>query len=90
MAVIVKYVVERDGVEKMIFTSKKEADAYDKMLDIADQIAIFLKHSKTELSDAQAEGLGFFIANNKSCINNLFKGLPFDNNELIDEVNNDG
>ncbi len=32
MAVIVKYVVVRDGKEDMIFTTKKEADAYDKML----------------------------------------------------------
>ena len=33
MAVEVKYVVIREGEEKMSFTSKKEADAYDKMLD---------------------------------------------------------
>ncbi|MHA6386191.1 YebG family protein, partial [Escherichia coli] len=32
MAVEVKYVVIREGEEKMSFTSKKEADAYDKML----------------------------------------------------------
>ena len=36
MAVIVKYVVERNGEEKMTFTSKSEADAYDKMLDMAE------------------------------------------------------
>ena len=30
MAVVVKYVVERNGVERMTFTTKKEADAYDK------------------------------------------------------------
>lgn len=35
MAVEVKYVVIREGEEKMSFTSKKEADAYDKMLDTA-------------------------------------------------------
>lgn len=38
MAVITKFVVVREGVEKMTFTSKKEADAYDKMLDIADNL----------------------------------------------------
>ena len=37
MAVIVKY-VERNGEEKMTFTSKAEADAYDKMLDMADEL----------------------------------------------------
>jgi len=36
MAVIVKYIVVRNGEEKMTFATKKEADAYDKMLDIAD------------------------------------------------------
>lgn len=36
MAVEVKYVVIREGEEKMSFTSKKEADARDKMLDTAD------------------------------------------------------
>ena len=45
MAVIIKYIVERKGVEKMTFTSKKEADAYDKMLDSADQLAEFLSES---------------------------------------------
>ncbi|TNS72518.1 YebG family protein, partial [Escherichia coli] len=36
MAVEVKYVVIREGEEKMSFTSEKEADGYDKMLDTAD------------------------------------------------------
>ena len=38
MAVIVKYIVVRNGVEKMTFATKKEADAHDKMLDIADNL----------------------------------------------------
>ncbi len=36
MAVEVKYVVIREGEEKMSFTSKKEADACGQMLDTAD------------------------------------------------------
>lgn len=36
MAVITKFIVERNGVERMTFASKQEADAYDKMLDTAD------------------------------------------------------
>ena len=46
MAVIVKYVVERNGEEKMTFTSKAEADAYDKMLDMADELFSLLGESK--------------------------------------------
>jgi dsDNA-binding SOS-regulon protein len=35
MAVETKYVVVRKGEEKMSFASKKEADSWDKMLDLA-------------------------------------------------------
>lgn len=45
MAVEVKYVVIREGEEKMSFTSKKEADAYDKMLDTADLLDLADKFS---------------------------------------------
>ncbi|CAG9296732.1 YebG family protein [Celerinatantimonas diazotrophica] len=82
MAVVIKYVVERDGVEKMTFTSKKEADAYDKMLDIADQFALFLRQSEVKIDESQAEELGFFIANNRNCVNNLLKGREFEVNML--------
>ena len=46
MAVEVKYVVIREGEEKMSFTSKKEADAYDKMLDTADLLDTWLTIKK--------------------------------------------
>ena len=50
MAVEVKYVVIREGEEKMSFTSKKEADAYDKMLDTADLLDTWLAEQKDVLS----------------------------------------
>lgn len=78
MAVIIKYIVERKGVEKMTFTSKKEADAYDRMLDSADQIALFLSVSPVALDDLQLEELGLYIASNKEILQNLFKGTTFD------------
>ncbi|MEL0629244.1 YebG family protein [Psychromonas aquatilis] len=74
MAVIIKYIVERKGVEKMTFTSKKEADAYDKMLDSADQIALFLSDSPVSLDDQQLEEIGLYVASNKDVLQNLFKG----------------
>ncbi|WP_354625584.1 YebG family protein [Psychromonas sp. MME2] len=74
MAVIIKYIVERKGVEKMTFTSKKEADAYDKMLDSADQLAAFLGASSVNLDDEQLEELGLYLASNKEIVQNLFKG----------------
>jgi len=74
VAVIIKYIVERKGVEKMTFTSKKEADAYDKMLDSADQIALFLSDSPVSLDDQQLEEIGLYVASNKDILQNLFKG----------------
>lgn len=83
MAVIVKYVVERNGVDKMTFTSKKEADAYDKMLDVADQLALFLKHGDQKLSDTQSDLLGLYLAANRDCVNSLFKGLDFNVDDVV-------
>ena len=77
MAVIIKYIVERKGVEKMTFTSKKEADAYDKMLDCADQLAAFLGASSVTLDDEQLEELGLYLASNKEVVQSLFKGHEF-------------
>lgn len=77
MAVIIKYIVERKGVEKMTFTSKKEADAYDKMLDSADQLAAFLAESSVTLDDNQLEELGLYLASNKEVVTSLFKGNEF-------------
>tara|TARA_R110001583_G_scaffold17770_3_gene71727 strand:- start:11073 stop:11336 length:264 start_codon:yes stop_codon:yes gene_type:complete len=85
VAVIIKYIVERKGVEKMTFTSKKEADAYDKMLDSADQIALFLSESPVSLDDQQLEELGLYVASNKDILQNLFKGQSFDQ-ESIDKT----
>ena len=59
MAVIVKYVVERNGEEKMTFASKAEADAYDKMLDTADELFALL--GKSDI----LEDLAMFLAQNK-------------------------
>lgn len=81
MAVIIKYIVERKGVEKMTFTSKKEADAYDKMLDSADEIALFLCDSPISLDESQLEELGLYIASNKETLQKLFKGQTYQSEE---------
>ena len=65
MAVIVKYVIERNGVEKMTFAAKSEADAYDKMLDIADELFVVLGQSKLLGDEAQQESLALYLAQNK-------------------------
>ncbi|EPA0546128.1 YebG family protein [Vibrio alginolyticus] len=66
MAVIVKYVVERNGEEKMTFTSKAEADAYDKMLDMADELFSLLGKSELlEEDEGKQEDLAMYLAQNK-------------------------
>jgi len=65
MAVVVKYVVERNGVERMTFTTKKEADAYDKMLDIAESLELMLEKVDVPLSEQQIESLALEIAKSK-------------------------
>ena len=85
MAVIIKYIVERKGVEKMTFTSKKEADAYDKMLDCADQLAAFLGASSVTLDDIQLEELGLYLASNREVVQSLFKGNDFEPADIAEE-----
>ena len=74
MAVITKFVVVREGVEKMTFTSKKEADAYDKMLDIADNLLPFFESSNLVLDEATREKMCFYMAENKDQLMSLLKG----------------
>ncbi|MCL1037522.1 YebG family protein [Shewanella submarina] len=74
MAVVVQYVVVREGVEKMTFTSKKEADAYDKMLDIADNLIPFLQQAEIEIAESESEKLAFYMANHKDELLSLLKG----------------
>ena len=45
MAVETKFVVVRKGEEKMTFASKKEADAYDRLLDMAEAFTDLLLQS---------------------------------------------
>lgn len=53
MTVNIQYVVVRDGVEKMTFASKKEADAYDKMLDLADNLNEWLTQAPLTLEEGE-------------------------------------
>ena len=39
MAVEVRYVVTHKGEEKLVTTDKKEADQYDKMLEVGENLA---------------------------------------------------
>lgn len=62
MAVVTQYVVIRDGAEKMTFTSKAEADAHDKMLDMAEALTPLIENSELFNDDKQLEDMAMFLA----------------------------
>ena len=75
MAVIIKYIVVRNGEEKMTFATKKEADAYDKMLDIADNLFEFLENSKINFNETQLEDISLFLAENSDKLMPILRGI---------------
>ena len=83
MAVITKYVVEHKGVEKLVTTDKKEADKYDKMLEVADNLAIFLDAKGIKLDEAVMEDLSITLSKNKDNLSKLFKGIEA--NTILEE-----
>lgn len=75
MAVEVQYRVVRNGEEKMTFAHKKEADAYDKMLDLADSLGEWLEQAPVTLEEEQREGLSFFLAEHKEALSQILRGV---------------
>ena len=78
MAVITRFIVVRNGVElDKEFEVKKEAEAYDKMLDAADNLAAFIKQSnlKVELDPKAIEDVAICLAKNAPEVNRILKGV---------------
>jgi dsDNA-binding SOS-regulon protein len=78
MAVITKYVVVRNGVElDKEFLIKKDADAYDKMLDAAENLSAYIKAGALEmdLDDKAIDALSVFLAKNGPEVTRILKGM---------------
>lgn len=75
MAVVTIYMSDRDP-EKLTFVSKKDADEYDKKLELAENLAIFLSKRVNFLNESQAETLGRLMADHKDLLANAMKGKP--------------
>ena len=58
------------------FTDKKSADNYDKMLELAENVSIWMEKSIEGLSEAQIESIGLLIAENKDNLAKAIKGKP--------------
>jgi dsDNA-binding SOS-regulon protein len=65
MAVESRFVVIRHGVEAQTFMDKKSADEYDKMLDMADNLADVFAQSPIELSESASEELSIYLAQHR-------------------------
>ena len=74
MAVIVKYVVVSDGKADMIFSTRKEAEAHDKMLDIAERLYTLLHAADLNMAEDTLEALTLFMAQHREHIGTILKG----------------
>ena len=74
MAVIVKYVVVSDGKPDMIFSTRKEAEAHDKMLDIAERLYTLLHAADLNMAEDTLEALTLFMAQHREHIGTILKG----------------
>lgn len=79
MAIKINYVVVRNGVDKLTTQDKKEADKYDRMLDVAENLSDFIQceGQDLDLDEVQIEQLGVILSKNKELVNKLFKGSSF-------------
>lgn len=80
MAVQAVYFSDKDGLDMalkhpdtMLFTTKAEADARDKILELAEEIQVFLSRKVEGLSDDQAELCAMAIAEEKDLFQKALK-----------------
>ncbi|EJR0220885.1 YebG family protein [Raoultella planticola] len=87
MAVEIKYVVIREGEEKMSFTSKKEADAYDKMLDLAEVLNDWLVECPLTLDEIQRDEMAMWLAERKETLHHILRSGKLPEAEAEDGTN---
>ncbi|KJS28771.1 MAG: hypothetical protein VR64_23325 [Desulfatitalea sp. BRH_c12] len=78
MAVITKFVVVRDGVElEQVFTDKKEAEAYDKMLDAAEELVALITQGdlKITVDSKTIDKIAIYLAENATTVTKILKAV---------------
>lgn len=73
MAVVAKWMCDRDNT---MFDTKKEADAYDQMLELGEQFTALLEQQIPGIDEVKAEEFGIFLAKNKEILVQACKGKP--------------
>jgi dsDNA-binding SOS-regulon protein len=72
MAVVTLFMSDRDTSKT--YTSKKEADEYDKMLELAEAVSYFVAQNIEGLDEPQAESIGLLFARHKDQLGLALKG----------------
>lgn len=78
MAVITRYVVVRNGVELAeVFTEKKAAEAYDRMLDAGERLAGLIKEADLALDvdEAAIDAIAVLLAQNGPQVVGILRGV---------------
>lgn len=82
MAVVAKWMCDRDNT---MFDSKKEADAYDQMLELAEQFTALLESHIPGVDQKKSEEFGIFLAKHKESVIKACKGNPEALSQIGDE-----
>lgn len=82
MAVIAVWQCDRDGT---MFQSKKEAEEYDKMLELAENITSLLEEFVPEVDESGREAVGLLLAKHREVLAKACKGKP----EALLHINGD-
>ena len=73
MAVVAMWKCDRDDT---MFDNKKDADAHDKMLELAENFSLLLSRQIEGLGEQDAEDIGLLLSRNKSVLIAACKGNP--------------
>ena len=73
MAVIAVWKCDRDD---SMFENKKDAEEYDKMLELAANITEFIEKSIAGIDEKHSEEIGLLLAQNKEDLAKACKGKP--------------
>jgi dsDNA-binding SOS-regulon protein len=73
MAVVAMWKCDRDD---SMYESKKDADAHDKMLELAEAFSMALGKHIDGLSEKDAENIGLLLSKNKNTLIAACKGNP--------------
>ena len=82
MAVIAVWQCDRDG---SMFKSKKEAEEYDKMLELAENITALLEEFVPDITPEGCEAAGLLLAKHRELLAKACKGKP----EALLHINGD-